>query len=553
MLKRSPVLFFSITACLFAAAMFIRNGVWFASPLSDGGSHYVTGLLAYDWIHLGRVTNPIAFGTEYFKHFPYIGLLLWPPLFYGLEMVAFSIFGPSVHVGMILVSVIFVGTAVILANYARENARAALVIHCLIAAMLTSVLVQDVQRNLLIDGLVSGLSLAATLQFARYVRNPSWGGAIASGVWAILAFYAKGNALQLGLAFPIVAFVLGRPAMLLDRRTIAMALGCILITGPWLYVTAGLSAQGFLYAPGIAALLTLTSQNLKTLFLAMPVLAPFAVIGATVILCRALRVGKFSREVSVFEAGCLAITVACISFHAILAVATDPRYMLSALFGAFGLALVGAEAAVAFVSSRLERAPSLRAQALCVALMVCAQVLMGLLTPLEAVPGGANAIATAVFKILPEANRSLLISGDHNIETSVGPALAQLEGNRRRDKDGVIVVRGSRAFASGGYRNRDYEAKFKNDAEYAEELRRLGIAVIVTAPPRVPETWGHLTALPRILTSATSDYEKVATIPFFEAQEATVWQLKKTSLKPIDFEVVTASNTLRERLAKVVK
>ena len=551
--KRLHLILYSITACVFAAAMFIRNGVWFASPLSDGGSHYVTGLLAYDWIHLGHMTNPIAFGTEYFKHFPYIGLLLWPPLFYGMEMVVFSVFGPSVHVAMILVSVIFVATAVVLGIFARETGRSALVVNCLIAAVLTSVLVQDVQRGLLIDGLVSGLSLAATLQFARYVRSPSWRGAIASGAWAILAFYAKGNALQLGLALPLVAFLLRRPAVLVDRRTIALAVGCILITGPYLYVTAGLSAQGFLYAPGIAALITLAAENLKTLFLSMPVLAPFAVVGAVVVLCRAFKVGNVSREVSVFEAGCLAIAMACVSFHAILAVATDARYMLSALFGGFGLAVVGVEAATAFVSDRLDRPLSLQIQSFCVAAVLTVQVIVGVFTPLDAVPVGAKTIAVSVIKILPENNRSVLISGDHNLETSVGPALAQLEGARRRDKDGVVVVRGSRAFAGGGYRNRDYEAKFKNDDEYAAELRRLGISVIVTAPPRAEDGWGHLSALPRILASQTSAYEKVGVVPFFGKQDATIWKLKDALVKPIDFDVVTASNTLRERVSKAVK
>jgi 4-amino-4-deoxy-L-arabinose transferase-like glycosyltransferase len=266
-----------LTAAITAFLLFLRNGVGDAFPLSDGGSHYVTGLLAYDWLHAGHLTNPMQYGTEYFKHLPYIGLLLWPPLFYGIEMVAFSIFGPSIQVALVLCTAIFAVGAAVLAVAVRKSGQSLLVAHLAAATILTSSLIQETQRNLLIDGLVSILSLAATVQFAYYLVKPSWRGAWLTGLLAVLAFYAKGNGVQLGLVFPLLALMLRRPAMLFDRRTLAMVAACIVITGPWLYVTAGLSAQGFLYTfssalarQSIAASLAIGSA-IRTPYLLLPV------------------------------------------------------------------------------------------------------------------------------------------------------------------------------------------------------------------------------------------------------------------------------------------
>lgn len=90
-----------VTAIVEASLIYVFNGIGSALPISDGGSHYLTGLLAYDWLRAPHLSNPMHFCTEYLKHLPWIGLLLWPTLFYGMEMVVFSLFGPTTQVAMI--------------------------------------------------------------------------------------------------------------------------------------------------------------------------------------------------------------------------------------------------------------------------------------------------------------------------------------------------------------------------------------------------------------------------------------------------------------------
>lgn len=540
-----------LTAFLTAFLLYLRNKVGDASPYSDGGSHYVTGLLAYDWLHAQHLSNPMQFGTEYFKHLPYIGLLLWPPLFYGIEMVAFSVFGPSIKTALILCTAIFAIGAVVIGFAVRKSGKSALVAYVATATILTSVLIQEVQRNLLIDGLVSILSLAAALQFAYFLAKPSWRGASFAGLLAILAFYAKGNGVQLGLVFPLLAFMLRRPGMLFDRRTLAMAAACVVITGPWLYVTAGLSAQGFLYTFSLTAMRELAGAHLLTVYHAMPILAPFALIGAAKAVHRTVTGKDLLEADSLFVAACFSLVVGSVVFHTLTPVATDARYMLGALLGAFGLAVAGVDTAVRWIVGRTAKVTNARTVSLLTAGVIAIQALGGLLTPLVTIPAGASTIAAEVMKVLPANNRSILISADHNVETSVGPALAELD-SKRASMDGIVVVRGSRAFAGGAYRNRDYIAKFADDAAYRAELERLGIPVIVTATAKAGEPWGHIASIEQILAREDSGYVKTAVLPFFKAQQVTVWRRKDALLRPIDFNLVSESNSLRERVNKVV-
>ncbi len=550
-MNRLQSLFLIGTALLVSFAIFTLNDVGGASPISDGGTHFVTGLLAFDWLHAQHLSNPLQFGTDYFRHLPYIGLLLWPPLFYGLEMLVFSLFGPTTHVALMLGSVILAACSAVLGYAVWKSGRPAMVAHAVAATVLTSTLIQDVQRNLLIDGLVTLLSFGAIIQFTAYVMKPSWRGALISGLLAVLAFYAKGNAMQLGIAFPLVALVLRRPAILIDRRTLAMAAGCILITGPWLYLTAGLSAQGFLYAPGIPALAELAIVHLETVFIAMPILAPFALIGALDVIVQYFKPGRSLTPTAVFNIACFSIVGACIVFHTLIPAGSDPRYMLSAVFGCFGLAISGLETVMAWIANRLGRVPGHRTRALVLTAVLAVQAVVGIMTPLQSAPDGAGIVAAAVMKVLPASNRSILISGDPSVESSVGPALAQLD-ERRASKDGIVVVRGSRAFGGGAYRNRDYIPKFRDDAAYAEELHRLEVPVVVTATPKPDEVWGHIAAVQRVMEQPDSEYLKVGAVPFFGQQSITIWRRKDALLKPINFDLVTESNTLRERVSRVV-
>lgn len=540
-----------ITSALVAFGLYVFNDVGNVPPHSDGGSHYVTGLLAFDWIHLGRFTNPISFGTEYFKHLPYIGLLLWPPFFYVLEMIAFSVFGPTIQVSLVLVTCIFVAAGALVGHAVWRSGRSLFVAHSAIAATLASVLVQDVQRNILVDGLVAFLSFATALAFSSYLLQPSMRRALGISVLAILAFYSKGNAMQLALILPLTAILMHRYRELVLRRTLVLVAVCVAFTGPYLYVTAGLSGQGALFTPGIDSFLKISKANSVTLFEALYLLAPFFIIGTASVIYKFIKAKSTIDRPDAFESASLATVIGSVGFHALLAVSDDARYMLTALFGIVGVAIVGIEVVARAIASWAGIQKTKAFASFAVVAILLAQFALGIFSPISPMPTGAYEIAQAAIKALPEENRSVMISGDHNIETSIGPVLAQLEGKRRFEKDGIVVVRASRALVGGGYRNRDFALKFNNDEEYRNELRRLGVPIVITGVPAATDSWPHIAAIERVVKGTGSDYIKIAEVLFFQGQVVTVWQLKPGLVKAINFENTAVSNKLRERVSQV--
>lgn len=540
-----------LTSAIIAFSLFYLNNVGKISPHSDGGSHYVTGLLAYDWARSGHFRNPIEFGTEYFKHFPYIGLLLWPPFFHFLEMIAFSVLGPTTHTSLVLVTCIFVASGALLGDAVWKSGRASLAAHGAIAASLTSVLVQNAQRNVLIDGLVALLSFAAALAFSSYVLRPTLRGAFGIAVLAVLAFYSKGNAMQLAFILPLIAILMHRPRVLIIRTTLLLATVCIVITGPWLYITAGLSGQGALYTPGILTFLKLVGDYSTTLFWAAPLLTPFSAIGASALIYQFVTARGKKRALGAFEATCFATIVGCVCFHALLAIGDDARYMLPALFGLVGLSILGTEVVIKFLGELRGRPVTKGVAAALLTTLMVAQTMINILAPKTPMPESADIVAQAVINSMPKENRSVMIVGNHNFETSVGPALAELEGGKRLEKTGIVIVRASRALLGGGYRNRDYLTKFDTDEQYQNEILRLGIPVIALSSSQKMDNWPYIAAIERVLNSKNSNYVKVSEMRFFQGETATVWKLKSVLIKPINFDVVSESNKLRDRVTKV--
>ncbi len=48
----------------------------------DEPSHYVTGLMVRDYIAGGFPAPPFQYATDYYSHYPKIGIGHWPPVFY---------------------------------------------------------------------------------------------------------------------------------------------------------------------------------------------------------------------------------------------------------------------------------------------------------------------------------------------------------------------------------------------------------------------------------------------------------------------------------------
>ncbi len=62
----------------------------------DETQHAMTGLFFADLIADHPLTHPIEYTYRYYAQYPAVGVIHWPPLFYGTEAVVFLLLGPSV-------------------------------------------------------------------------------------------------------------------------------------------------------------------------------------------------------------------------------------------------------------------------------------------------------------------------------------------------------------------------------------------------------------------------------------------------------------------------
>ncbi|MGH9383460.1 MAG: hypothetical protein ACRD2N_04135 [Vicinamibacterales bacterium] len=92
-----------------------NDGLWFQG---DAPRHAASGLFAWDLLH-SLPTDPIGFTLSYYARYPIITPGAYPPLFYLLEGLAFSLTAPSPHVAKVLV----LGFSIVAAMYTMMYGR----------------------------------------------------------------------------------------------------------------------------------------------------------------------------------------------------------------------------------------------------------------------------------------------------------------------------------------------------------------------------------------------------------------------------------------------
>src|SRR5215469_18952240 len=62
----------------------------------DETVHAATGLYVAAFLHDLPLRHPVQYTYRYYAQYPSLGVVMYPPAFYVIEGVAFTIFGPSV-------------------------------------------------------------------------------------------------------------------------------------------------------------------------------------------------------------------------------------------------------------------------------------------------------------------------------------------------------------------------------------------------------------------------------------------------------------------------
>lgn len=313
----------------------------------DEGAHFVTGLMVRDYLVSGISQHPMRYAEDYYAHYPKVALGHYPPGFYALEAIWLRVFPVSRVSVLLLMATLcgIFGTLVFSLAVCRIGSFVVGAAAAVLAVVLP--LTQTMTSRVMADLLVAILVLLAAWSFLRYVERGRWVDSLAYGLCAAAAVMTKGSALFLGLLPAAVILLTGRYRMLGKWTLWVAVLPVVLICGPWLWYSSGITSEGMtdrgmveharLAAPYFA------HQTMRVLGVALGVSA----VGGMV---RVLSRPAMRREP--FWAVTVATPLCLIAFHCAIPAGLEPRYLLPAVPFLLLLAVAGCGWLVAAIDCR---------------------------------------------------------------------------------------------------------------------------------------------------------------------------------------------------------
>jgi 4-amino-4-deoxy-L-arabinose transferase-like glycosyltransferase len=266
MIRALPTLTAAYALALLAGLLSLHvTGAWQAGfSGADEPAHFLNGWFVAAYLRDALGQNPLAYATEFYLHYPKISIGHWPPAFYGLVAPVFWIAPATpqtaMAVNLFVASLPALGVAALLLRL--EGRLAALGGAALWA--LTPLAIEG-QAFFMLDQALAACAVAAAIAWAAFAERQTWSRILLFAGLAALAILIKGNGWLLVLipAFHIV--LTGGWALLRSPKLWVGALAGLAAVGPWYAATAGISADGFNYEPGLAYAALSLSDNFAAL------------------------------------------------------------------------------------------------------------------------------------------------------------------------------------------------------------------------------------------------------------------------------------------------
>jgi hypothetical protein len=160
---------------------------------NDETRHVMTGVFFRDLLVDLPLDRLRPYAVEYYLQYPALGVLVWPPLFYGIEGLFMLVFGTSFLVAKVLVGLFSAMACVYLFLLVRRtHGTAAAVIAALLLGL--SPMVFQLSRQVMLEMPALAFALAAVFYFVRYLdmqrRSDVFLAAAASAAFALTRYDA---------------------------------------------------------------------------------------------------------------------------------------------------------------------------------------------------------------------------------------------------------------------------------------------------------------------------------------------------------------------------
>ena len=197
----------------------------------DETEHAVTGLYAASLIH-DHPAHPIEYTYQFYAQYPAIGVVHWPPLFYGFEGLAFLLLGPNVvaaRLAILLFALLGLTAWFGLVRELKDEWTAAL--STVLLAILPLMLMFE--KTVMLEIPCLSLCIAASFFWTKYLLFEKTSTLFWFAGFAGAAFLTKQNAIYLPVFCALSAVAMGRWRLLFRRPVWLSALAVALIAGPF--------------------------------------------------------------------------------------------------------------------------------------------------------------------------------------------------------------------------------------------------------------------------------------------------------------------------------
>jgi hypothetical protein len=444
----------------------------------DESAHYVTSLMVRDYIAGLHYTQPMRFAREYYAHYPKVALGHWPPLLYAFSGVWMLIFSPArtsvlLELAFLTSLLAWLTSSAVKRHYGwQAGATAGLLLVCLPT-------IQTYSDEVMAESLLTLVSFAAAIFFARYLESQRWQDSALFGIFASLAILTKGNGWDLALV-PPVALLLTRNFRMMRTWTFWLPAAIVgFLCAPWQLMTMSVARRGWQGGdkPNVAYALRAMAELLVELFKLLGwALAPLLLIGIAITVV----VPFFKKKKVGAEWATLAgLVFAAWFFHAIVPAGVESRKLIIAIPALILFLFAGG----AWVARKLRWNPAIVA--------VIAIGVFGLQTfsiPTEIHYGYSDA-ANFIREHPDFQNCVILVSSERDGEGMLVSELAM--GDNRPEH---LILRGTKVLASTDWNGKVFDSYFRTPEALLGYLRNAGVALVVsdTLPPIISFEHQHV-------------------------------------------------------------
>jgi hypothetical protein len=200
----------------------------------DEAQHAVTGLYAAGLLH-DHPAHPVEYTYNFYAQYPAVGVIHWPPLFYGFEGLSFLLLGPGVVAARLTIlafALLGLSAWFEMVRELQDEWTAALSTALLV--LLPALLLFE--KTVMLEIPCLSLCLAASLCWTKYLLHEKNASLIWFVGFASAALLTKQNSVYLALFCLGSAIAVGRSGLLFKPAVLWSGLSVALIAGPYYFL-----------------------------------------------------------------------------------------------------------------------------------------------------------------------------------------------------------------------------------------------------------------------------------------------------------------------------